>query len=254
MSPSSDVRRRIVLRVSETVRFGSVDDDFFPVPPSPREPEPRPPSPPWMGPPYGVLPGAVALEVVLAQNEQAVCLLSANGRRRASRWLASRSIPSHSGMPPAAHASCSQTRPQGLGTPPGHEGWAAREPAPHRTGTRSLSRGRREASASTETGKRRRTQNAGAVATAFADPAGRRPSASARRSQRSTIATAAPTDLDVADGAKEVITIVAKLRGEPSWTRERVASPGMFRRADARSGELPRSSAVGGRWKTPASS
>lgn len=46
-------------------------DNFFPPPPSPRKPEPRPPSPPWMGPPYGVLPGAVALELVVAQNEQA---------------------------------------------------------------------------------------------------------------------------------------------------------------------------------------
>jgi hypothetical protein len=47
-----------------------VDDDFFRPPPAPREPEAQPPSPPWTGPPYGVLPGAVALELVVAQNEQ----------------------------------------------------------------------------------------------------------------------------------------------------------------------------------------
>lgn len=51
--------------------FQCIDEDFFPPPPPPREPESRPPSPEWMGPPYGVLPGAVALEVVVAQNEQA---------------------------------------------------------------------------------------------------------------------------------------------------------------------------------------
>lgn len=51
--------------------FGRVDDDFFPPPPSPQKPEPGPPSPPWTGPPYGVLPGAVALEVVVAQSERA---------------------------------------------------------------------------------------------------------------------------------------------------------------------------------------
>jgi hypothetical protein len=51
--------------------FQGMDEDFFPPPPAPREPESRPPSPEWMGPPYGVLPGAVALEVVVAQNEQA---------------------------------------------------------------------------------------------------------------------------------------------------------------------------------------
>ena len=47
-----------------------MDEDFFPPPPTPREPESRPPSPEWMGPPYGVLPGAVALEVVVAQNDR----------------------------------------------------------------------------------------------------------------------------------------------------------------------------------------
>lgn len=45
--------------------------DFFPPPPAPGKSEPGPPSPDWMGPPYGVLPGAVALEVVVAQSEQA---------------------------------------------------------------------------------------------------------------------------------------------------------------------------------------
>jgi hypothetical protein len=51
--------------------FQGMEEDFFPSPPPPREPESRPPSPEWMGPPYGVLPGAVALEVVVAQNKQA---------------------------------------------------------------------------------------------------------------------------------------------------------------------------------------
>jgi hypothetical protein len=58
-----------------TVLFQGVDEDFFPPPPSAREPESRPPSPEWMGPPYGVLPGAVALEVVLAENEQAAAYI-----------------------------------------------------------------------------------------------------------------------------------------------------------------------------------
>lgn len=52
-----------------------MDDEFFPPPPAPRGPERQPPSPEWLGPPYGVLPGAVALEVVLAQNEQAAVYL-----------------------------------------------------------------------------------------------------------------------------------------------------------------------------------
>jgi hypothetical protein len=51
--------------------FQGMDEDFFPPPPPSPEPEPRPPSPEWMGPPYGVLPGAVALELVVAQNERA---------------------------------------------------------------------------------------------------------------------------------------------------------------------------------------
>jgi hypothetical protein len=51
--------------------FQAMDEDFFPPPPPSREPESRPPSPEWMEPPYGVLPGAVALEVVVAQNERA---------------------------------------------------------------------------------------------------------------------------------------------------------------------------------------
>jgi hypothetical protein len=61
--------RSIVVALDGT--FRGMDEGFFPPPPAPREPEAPPPSPEWMGPPYGVLPGAVALEVVLAQNEQA---------------------------------------------------------------------------------------------------------------------------------------------------------------------------------------
>lgn len=52
-----------------------MSDAFFPPPPPPREPEPRPPAPPWSGPPYGVLPGAVALEVILGQSELAAVLI-----------------------------------------------------------------------------------------------------------------------------------------------------------------------------------
>jgi hypothetical protein len=52
-----------------------MDDEFFPPPPAPHKPERRPLSPPWMGPPYGVLPGAVALEVVLARSEAAAVYL-----------------------------------------------------------------------------------------------------------------------------------------------------------------------------------
>lgn len=48
-----------------------MSDDFFEPPPPPPKPEPRPASPPWAGPPYGVLPGVVAVELVIAQNERA---------------------------------------------------------------------------------------------------------------------------------------------------------------------------------------
>lgn len=225
-----------------TVLFQGVDEDFFPPPPSAREPESRPPSPEWMGPPYGVLPGAVALEVVLAENEQAAvyigrcdayptgldfelhvlaaasagdldpslngiyqrpgggstyekmlrfgvafadgrkgsnlagftapersprglscgewvaaaeagagirasgcgrsrrsvrCFSSANGRRQGFPSPASRSIRSHSAMPPGARVSCSPIRPLRSGAAPGHGGSQAREPASRRTRIRS---------------------------------------------------------------------------------------------------------------------
>lgn len=45
--------------------------DFFERPAPVEDPSPQPLAPPWTGPPYGVLPGAVALEVVLAANERA---------------------------------------------------------------------------------------------------------------------------------------------------------------------------------------
>jgi hypothetical protein len=52
-----------------------VSADFFERPAPVADPEPQPPTPPWSGPPYGVLPGAVALEVVLAANERAAVSL-----------------------------------------------------------------------------------------------------------------------------------------------------------------------------------
>ncbi len=50
--------------------------EFFEPPPPPPVPEPEPqPRPPWMGAPEGTLPGAVALELVLARNDRAaICL------------------------------------------------------------------------------------------------------------------------------------------------------------------------------------
>jgi hypothetical protein len=53
-------------------------NDFFeppPVPPASEEPEP-PPTPPWFGAPRGMLPGVVALELVLARTERAAVCVS----------------------------------------------------------------------------------------------------------------------------------------------------------------------------------
>jgi len=52
--------------------------DFFeppPPPPASEEPEP-PPTPPWFGPPRGILPGVVALELVLARTDRAAVCVS----------------------------------------------------------------------------------------------------------------------------------------------------------------------------------
>ena len=53
-------------------------DDFWAVPEPPvPEPEPEPMAmPPWFGPPRGVLPGIVALELVLARAEAAVVAIT----------------------------------------------------------------------------------------------------------------------------------------------------------------------------------
>jgi hypothetical protein len=54
-----------------------MSDDFFEPPPPPEpEPEPEsPPTPPWFGAPRGMLPGVVALDLVVARNDQvAVCV------------------------------------------------------------------------------------------------------------------------------------------------------------------------------------
>ena len=54
-----------------------MSDDFFePPPPPPREPEPEPARlPPWVGAPRGMLPGVVALELVVARTDRvAVCV------------------------------------------------------------------------------------------------------------------------------------------------------------------------------------
>jgi hypothetical protein len=52
-----------------------VSEGFFKPPAPVEDPEPRPPQPPWAGPPYGVLPGTVALEVILAGSERAAVYL-----------------------------------------------------------------------------------------------------------------------------------------------------------------------------------
>lgn len=39
------------------------------------DPGPMPPQPPWTGPPYGVMPGVVALEVILGASERAVAYI-----------------------------------------------------------------------------------------------------------------------------------------------------------------------------------
>jgi hypothetical protein len=54
-----------------------MSEDFFEPPPPPEpEPEPEPRSlPPWIGAPRGVLPGVVALELIIARTDQvAVCI------------------------------------------------------------------------------------------------------------------------------------------------------------------------------------
>lgn len=52
-----------------------MSEHFFERPAPVEDPEPRPPQPPWAGPPYGVLPGTVALEVVLAASQRAAVYL-----------------------------------------------------------------------------------------------------------------------------------------------------------------------------------
>jgi hypothetical protein len=54
-----------------------MSDDFFePPPPPPPEPEPDPPpTPPWVSAPRGMLPGVVALDLVVARTDRvAVCV------------------------------------------------------------------------------------------------------------------------------------------------------------------------------------
>lgn len=50
-----------------------MSDDFFIEPPA-RRAEPEPPDP-WAGPPYGVLPGALALQLTVAHNDRAAVYL-----------------------------------------------------------------------------------------------------------------------------------------------------------------------------------
>lgn len=52
---------------------------FFEPPPPPPEPEPHRPLPPWFGAPDDVLPGVVALELVLARNDQAAVAVTRLG-------------------------------------------------------------------------------------------------------------------------------------------------------------------------------
>ena len=56
-----------------------MSDDFFEPPPAPAEPPPRTAQPPWFGPPAGILPGVVALELVLARGERAAVCVSRIG-------------------------------------------------------------------------------------------------------------------------------------------------------------------------------
>jgi len=56
-----------------------MSEDFFEPPPAPAEPPPRPAHPPWFGPPAGILPGVVALELVLARSERAAVCVSRIG-------------------------------------------------------------------------------------------------------------------------------------------------------------------------------